>query len=193
MADGQIRVPGAGDGRTGGPVGPPPRPPVRSPLAPPTPAHRPHRAPTSLRAAAWCWAGAVLIGLAGLVTAAVDLAGIRRRLTDTARAADPGAPDALLRDGADTTVALVLGSTAVLTLLAAVALVPVLRRRRPGRRWLLVGLGVLLVVADAFSQSVVAGGPEVDRWALLAQGVLVLAGACLLLTRSAAVGAGRPS
>ncbi|WP_369135406.1 hypothetical protein [Modestobacter sp. I12A-02662] len=190
MADGQGRPPGAGAGRPVSPGGPPPRPPVRSPLAPPAP-HRPRRAPASLRAAAWCWAGAVLIGLAGLVTAAVDLAGTRQRVTGTARAADPSAPDALLRDGADTTIALVLGSTAALTVLVAVALVPALRRRRPGRRWLLIGLGALLAVADAFSQAVVAGGPEVDRWAFLVQGVLALAGTGLLLAPSAAVAGGR--
>jgi hypothetical protein len=191
MADGQGRPPGAGDGRPGGPGGPPPRPPLRSPLAPPAP-HRPHRAPASRRAAAWCWGGAVLAGLAGLLAAAVDLAGIRERLTGTARAADPGATDELLRDGADATVALVLGATAVLTVLAGALLVPVLRRRRAGRRWVLIGLGVVLAVAGAVSQAVVAGGPEADRWAFLAQGVLALAGAGLLLTPSAAAG-GDPS
>ncbi len=188
--DAQGRLPRAGDGRPGAPGGPPPRPPVRSPLAPPTP-QLPHRAPASLRAAAWCWAAAVLAGLAGLVAAAADLDGVRQRLTGTARAADPDAPDALLRDGADATVALVLGSTAVLTVLVAAVLLPALRRRRPGWRWLLIGLGLLLAVADAFGQAVAAGGPEADRWALLAQGVLVLAGTGLLLTRSAAVGGGR--
>ena len=160
---------------------PPPRPPLSSGLAPPAPRAAP-RAPGTVRAAAWCWCGAVLSGAVALCAAAADLAGLRRRLADAGAVADPGASDELLREGADTAVLAVLGPLAVLTLLGLVGIVLYLRRRAGWRRVLGV-LGLLVVATDVLAQDLLGGGPEVDRGAVLVQCGLVLLALLLLALR----------
>jgi hypothetical protein len=135
-------------------------------------------------ASAWCWLLSVLAGLACLLAAALDLAGIRERLTEAGAETDPGATPELLREGADTTVAGVLGALAALVLLTLVCLVLLLRRRAGGRSALVV-LGLLTVGVDVLAQDLLARGPEVDRVAALAQGGLALVALVLVLTPSA--------
>ena len=160
---------------------PPPRPPLTSDIAPPAPQVVP-RAPGTVRGAAWCWVAATLAGLAALGAAALDLAGLRQRLVDSAATADPAADPELLREGADTTVLAVLGPLAVLVVLGLACLVLYLRRRSVWWRVLLV-LGLLTVVVDVLAQDLVSGGPEVDRIATIAQGGLVVLALVLLLLR----------
>ncbi|WP_299959502.1 hypothetical protein [uncultured Modestobacter sp.] len=174
-----MRAPGRA---TGGPrrlPPPPPRPPTSSDLAPPTPYVVPP-APRTVRAAAWTWCAATLAGLVALGTAALDLADLRQRLVDSAGAADPTAEEDLLREGADTTVLAVLGPLAALTVLGALCLVLYLRRRSGWGRGLLV-LGVLTSVVDVLAQDLLAGGPEIDRIAAIAQGGLIAVAVVLLL------------
>lgn len=142
------------------------------------------RAPGTVRLAAWCWLAGALAGAVALGAAALDLAGVRQRLVDTAAAADPTADAELLREGADTTVLAVLGPLAVLVVLGLLCLVLHLRRRSPWSR-LLLALGLLTVVVDVLAQDLLSGGPEADRTAVLVQGALVvLALVLLLLPRS---------
>ncbi|WP_222195658.1 hypothetical protein [Modestobacter italicus] len=158
---------------------PPPRPPTSSDLAPPAPYVVPP-APRTVRTAAWAWCAASVAGLVALATAALDLAGLRQRLVDSAATADPAAEEELLREGADTTVLAVLGPLAALIVLGALCLVLYLRRRSRWGRGLLV-LGVLTVVVDVLAQDLLTGGPEIDRIAAIAQGGLIALALVLLL------------
>ncbi|MCZ2806983.1 hypothetical protein O2W18_17900 [Modestobacter sp. VKM Ac-2983] len=115
----------------------------------------------------------------GLIAAALDLAGLRQRLLDSAAAADPATDQELLREGVDTTVLAVVGPLAVLTVLGLAALLLYLRRRSIWSRVLLV-LGLLTVAADVLAHDLLAGGPDVDRSAVLVQAGLVTVGLALL-------------
>jgi hypothetical protein len=182
-----------GDGEAARPVrpprpGPPPRPPLTSTVPPPVPRAAP-RAPGTVRASAWCWGLSVLAGLLALGAAAADLAGVRQRLAAAGAVADPTATAELLRAGADTTVAAVLGALAALVVLTAGCLALYLRHRA-GRRSALTVLGLLTLTADALAQDLLTGGPELDRGAVLVQGALVVL-ALVLLALPASRGWGR--
>jgi len=118
-----------------------------------------------------------------MAAAAADLPGVRQRLVDAGAAADPDATPELLRSGADTTVLTVFGALAALVLLTLGCLALYLRRR-PVWRGPLAVLALLTVAVDALAQDMVRGGPEVDRTAVIAQGLLVLLGAVLLFLPS---------
>jgi len=178
--DGPVRLPRPG---------PPPRPPLTSTVPPPVPRTAP-RAPGTVRASAWCWGLSLLAGVLALGAAAADLAGVRQRLEATGAAADPTATEELLRSGADTTVAGVLGALAALVVLTLGCLVLFLRHRA-GWRGALAVLGLLTLAADALAQDLLTGGPELDRGAVLVQGGLVVL-ALVLLALPASRGWGRP-
>ena len=178
--DGPVRLPRPG---------PPPRPPLTSTVPPPVPRTAP-RAPGTVRASAWCWGVSLLAGVLALGAAAADLAGVRQRLEATGAAADPTATAELLRTGADTTVAGVLGALAALVVLTLGCLVLFLRHRA-GWRGALAVLGLLTLAADALAQDLLTGGPELDRGAVLVQGGLVVL-ALVLLALPASRRWGRP-
>jgi hypothetical protein len=158
---------------------PPPRPAVTSDLAPPIARAHPPRPATVRAAAALCWAGC-LAALTGLAAALLDLAALRDRLAALATAEDPAAPADLVADGVQATVALVLGGVAALVAASLVWTALVLRRRG-WARWALLLSAVAAVPALGVAQSVVAGGADLDRWALvLAAGLLALAPVPLL-------------
>jgi hypothetical protein len=171
--------------------GPPPRPPLTSTLPPPAPRAAPRR-PTPVRASAWCWALSALAGLLALVAAAVDLTGVRQRLEEVGAVADPTADHELLRSGADTVVAGVLGAIAALIVLTLLCLA-LFMRCRAGWRGALTALGLLTLAADVLAQDLLAGGPELDRSAVLVQGGLVVPALALLFLPASRDGVRRPS
>jgi hypothetical protein len=162
---------------------PPARPAVTSDLAPPLPRTRaPHPATVRATAALW-WAGC-LAAVTGISTALLDLASLRDRLAALATAEDPATPADLVADGVQATIALVLGGVA---LLVAVSLVwtALLLRGRGWARWALLLTAVPAVPALDVAQTVVAGGADLDRWALLAAAGLFVVALVPLLSRSA--------
>ena len=161
---------------------PPPRPPVTRALPPPV---RPVAGPVPplLRAAAALQVLAGIGALVGLVAAGADLPGSRARLTADAAAQDPAAPAGLLRDSVAVTLTTALSAIGVLVVLGGVCLA-LLLHRRAWARWGAAGVAAAAVPVTLVVGSVVAGGPEVDRYALLAVGPLALAGALLLPARS---------
>jgi hypothetical protein len=159
--------------------GPPPRPPLTSTLPPPAPRAAPRR-PPSVRASAWCWGLSALAGALALAAAAADLTGVRQRTAEAGAVADPTAGAELLRSGADIAVAGVLGALAALLVLT-LACLAVFLRFRAGWRGALAVLGLLTLAADVLAQDLLAGGPELDRSAVLVQGGLVVLALVLLL------------
>lgn len=159
---------------------PPPRPATTSALRPPVGSSAPPR-PRTVHAAVVLWWAAALAVAVGLGAALLDLAALEARLGATATGQDPAE---LVADGVRATVAVVLGSVALLTALALVWVRQVGRRR--GRaRWGLLLTALPLLLALDVAQSVVAGDADLDRFALLAAGALAVAGLVPLLTRSA--------
>jgi hypothetical protein len=165
------------------PAAPPPRPALTSDLAPPLGRAVAAR-PGSLRLLGWLWGAGAAAVATGLAAALADGDALRERLTATATAADPAAAPDLVADGVAATIALVTGSVAVLVLvgLGTVALV---LRGRSWARWALLAVTLPTLLALDVAQSVVAGGTDVDRSALVAAAVLFVLGPALLLTRSA--------
>ena len=164
---------------------PPPRPPVTSDLAPPVARTRSPR-PASVRAAVALWCAGCLAAVTGLSAALLDLGALRYRLAALATAEDPTAPADLVADGVQATLVLVLGGVAALV---AVSLLwtALLRRGRGWARWALLLTAVPAVAALGVAQAVVAGGADLDRWALLAAaGLCVLALVPLLGRRARA-------
>ena len=162
---------------------PPARPAVTSDLAPPIPRPRPPR-PATVRATAALWWAGCLAAVTGISAALLDLGALRDRLSVLATAEDPTAPADLVADGVHATIALVLGGV---TALVAVSLVwtALLRRGRGWARWALLLTAVPTVLALDVAKTVVAGGADLDRWALLAAAGLFLVALVPLLSRSA--------
>ena len=157
---------------------PPPRPPVTRSLPPPRrPAAGP--VPPLLRAAVAVQVVAGASAVLGVGAAVADLAGSRARLTAQAAAQDPEASAALLRHGVAVTFTTALSAIGVLVVLGAVC-VTLLLHRRAWARWGVALVAVAAVPVTLVVGSVVAGGPEIDRYALLAVAPLALAGALLL-------------
>jgi hypothetical protein len=163
-------------------AGPPPRPQVTTQLAPPGRPARP-RSPWALQLSAAAWILSAAAGGGGIAAALLDGDALRRKLTTEAAAADPGLAADAVQDGVAVTTAVVLGSVAVVSLLAVVG-TAVLLRRRPAARWLLLLTGALTLVADDVAQSVVSGGSDVDRIAFVAQAGLVVVALVALFWRS---------
>jgi hypothetical protein len=162
---------------------PPARPAVSSDLAPPLPRTRPSR-PATVRATAALWWAGCLAAATGISAALLDLGALRDRLAALATAEDPAAPADLVAEGVRATIALVLGGVAALV---AVSLVwtALLVRGRGWARWALVLTAVPALLALDVAQTVVAGGADLDRWALLAAAGLFVVAPVLLLSRSA--------
>ena len=167
------------------PPPPPSRPAVTSELAPPVARGR-QPCPPSVRAAVALWCAGCLAAVTGLSAALLDLGALRDRLAALATAEDPTAPADLVADGVQATLVLVLGGVAALV---AVSLLwtALLVRGRGWARWALLLTAVPAVAALGVAQSVVAGGADLDRWALLAAaGLCVLALVPLLGRRARA-------
>ena len=162
--------------------GPPPRPEVTSRLAPPTRTPVPPR-PWSLRLSAAGWVLAAVAGGAGVLGALADGDALQAKLTAEATDADPDLPADAIADGVAATPALVIGSVTVLSVALVVGTALVLRRRA-WARWPLLATGLLVLVADDVAQSVVSGGAELDRIALVAQAGLVVAALVAMFWRS---------
>jgi hypothetical protein len=162
---------------------PPARPAVTSDLAPPIPRPRPRR-PATVRATAALWWAGCLAALTGISAALLDLSGLRDRLAVLATAEDPTASADLVADGVEATIALVLGAVAAVV---AVSLVwtALLRRGRGWAGWALLLTAVVAVLALDVAQSVVTGGADLDRWALVAAAGLYVLALVPLLGRSA--------
>ena len=154
-------------------VDPPPRPRVTSDLPLPGTAVPP-LPPRTVRVGVLLGALALAAGGVAVALAAIDRAGLHRELLASARAADPEARTSLLRHG----VALTITSAAVLTTVAMLALLAglvVLRRRRPAARWVIGLAGLLTLAAVGIDQGLVTGGStDVDRLAFLTQGGLTV-------------------
>ena len=163
-------------------AGPPPRPGVGTRLPPPERATDPRR-PWALRLSVLGWVLAAAAGGAGVAAALADGDALRRKLTAEATEADPELSADAVSDGVSATTALVLGSVALLSVLLLVWTAVLLRRRR-WARWVLLGTGVLVLVADDVAQSVVSGGSDLDRIAFFVQAALVALAAVGLLWRS---------
>jgi len=162
---------------------PPPRPAVTSDLAPPVARARLPR-PATVRATAALWWAGSLAAATGLSAALLDLGALRDRLAALATAEDPAAPADLVADGVQATIALVLGGVAALVALSLVW-TALLVRRRGWARWALLLGAVAAVPALGVAQSVVAGGADLDRWALVAAAGLFVVALVPLLSRSA--------
>jgi hypothetical protein len=156
------------------PAAPPPRPRVTSDLPLPGTVVTKPRAPWPIRVGGALWVLAFLAGVVGVVTASIDLTGLRSDLLDSARAADPDRAASVLRDGVDVVLAGAMAFTAValLTLLAGLLL---LRGRRPAASWVLPVAGLLALAAAGVDQGLVAGGGTgLDRASFLVSGGLVV-------------------
>jgi uncharacterized membrane protein len=156
---------------TGNVAAPPPRPRVGSDLPPPR--LQADRRPRTLDVAARLWWAAAAAAVITVVAAVLDRAALDERLTALALESDPGASAGAVAAGVRATLVLVLGGTALLALLSLAWLRLVLRRRSWARWALLATALPALVLADV-TQSVVAGGLEVDRVAAICQAGLVL-------------------
>jgi hypothetical protein len=167
-------------GTAGRAPAPPPRPALASDLAPPL--HRKQQAgrPGAALVATLPWFAGLAAALVGVAATAADSDALRARLTAEALASDPSASEQLVSSGVRTTVLLVLGVQVALALLAALWAV-LLLRRAAWARWVLLGTGLLVLAAAALAQRVVAGGVDVDRIALLAEGGLAVVGSLALL------------
>jgi hypothetical protein len=165
------------------PPPPPPRPATTSDIAPPIGRPRPE-VPGTVRATAALWWAGCLAALTGLGAALLDSEALRARLTETATAADPTAAADLVADGVRATMALVLAGVAVLVAVSLVW-VGLLLRARSWARWALVATAVPTLLALDVAQSVVAGGGDTDRLALVVAAGLFVVALVPLLSRSA--------
>jgi hypothetical protein len=111
-----------------------------------------------------------------------DLDALRARLAATAAANGPGTSPTLVDDGVRLTVLLVLGSAGLLVVACAVWTALLVHRQR-WARWALFGTGLLTLVAADVAQSLVTGGPDLDRIGFLTQGALALLALGALFTR----------
>jgi hypothetical protein len=150
-----------------------PRPPV---------AETPSR-PRAVRGAATLWFAASVAGLFGVVMALADGDGLRERLTATAYETDPAATADAVGDAVRMTILVVLGTVVGLTVLGLVW-TALLLRRRSWARWALLVTGLVTLFAADLAQSLVTGGPDLDRLGLLAQLCAVVVATGLLLARS---------
>jgi hypothetical protein len=155
------------------PSPPPPRPAVGADVPRPPVAETPSR-PGAVRGAATLWFAASGAGLFGVVMALADGDGLRERLTATADA---------VGDAVRMTILVVLGTVVGLTVLGLVW-TALLLRRRSWARWALLVTGLLTLFAADLAQSLVTGGPDLDRLSLLAQLCAVVVATGLLLARS---------
>ncbi|NEK60123.1 hypothetical protein GCU56_19890 [Geodermatophilus sabuli] len=162
---------------------PPPRPAVTSDIALPI-GRTPRVAPASVRAAAGLWWTGCAAVVVGIVAAFLDRAALEARLSATATADDPTASAELVADGVRATMAVVAGSVTVLVLVSTVFLLLVVRGRS-WARWALLVAVLPTVLALDIAQSVVAGGSDVDRWALVAGAGAFVVALLPLLARSA--------
>lgn len=162
---------------------PPVRPAVTGVLPPPLPRSRPPR-PATVRVFGALWWTGCLAAVTGISAALLDLAALRDRLAALATAEDPTASPDLVGDGVQATIWLVLGGVGALVLLSAVWTTLVLRGRRWARWALLLTMVPTLFALDV-AQTVVAGGSDLDRWALVAAAGLFVAAVVPLLARSA--------
>jgi hypothetical protein len=170
---------------TGNVAAPPPpaRPAVTSDIAPPLPRNRPPR-PATVRAAVALWWAGCLAAVTGISAALLDLGALRDRLAVLATAEDPAAPADLVTDGVRATLALVLGGVGALFAVSLVWTALVLRGRG-WARWALVLTVVPTVLALDAAQTVVAGGADLDRWALVAAAALCVLAVVPLFSRLA--------
>jgi hypothetical protein len=137
--------------------------------------HERPRAPLALRVSAALWFASCAAGILGVTAAGLDDAALQERLTATAQAQDPAASAGVVTDGVRTTITLVTGIPALVVLLTFTGIALLLRGRVAGR-WVLALTAPLGIAVAAATQSVVAGGVDLDRIGLLAQaGLLVLA------------------
>ncbi|WP_157937095.1 hypothetical protein [Geodermatophilus chilensis] len=162
---------------------PPARPAVTSDLAPPLPRSRPPQ-PATVRVAVALWWAGCLAAVTGISAALLDLGELRDRLAVLATAEDPAAPADLVADGVRATIALVLGGVGALVAVSLVWTALVLRGRG-WARWALVVTAVPTVLALDVAQTVVTGGADLDRWALVAAAGLCVVAVLPLFSRSA--------
>ncbi|MGR6966746.1 hypothetical protein ACU610_19995 [Geodermatophilus sp. URMC 61] len=162
---------------------PPARPRVTSDLAPPLPRSRPPQ-PATVRAAVALWWAGSLAAVTGSSAALLDLGGLRDRLAALATTEDPTAPADLVTAGVRATIALVLGGVGVLVAVSLVWTALVLRGHR-WARWALLVTAVPTVPALSVAQTVVTGGADLDRWALVAAAGLCVVAVVPLVSRSA--------
>ena len=162
---------------------PPARPALTGTLPPPLPRSRPPR-PASVRIFAGLWWAGCLAAVTGICAALLDLGALRDRLAALATAEDPTASTDLVDEGVQATIWLVLGAVGAVVLLSAVWTALVLRGLG-WARWALLLTTVPTIVALDVAQTVVAGGPDLDRWALVAAAGLFLGAVVPLLSRSA--------
>jgi len=118
--------------------------------------------------AATLWFAASVAGLFGVVMALADGDGLRERLTATAYETDPAATADAVGDAVRMTILVVLGTVVGLTVLGLVW-TALLLRRRSWARWALLVTGLATLFAADLAQSLVTGGPDLDRLSLLAQ------------------------
>ena len=170
---------------TGNVAAPPPpaRPAVTSDIAPPLPRNRPPR-PATVRAAVALWWAGCLAAVTGISAALLDLGALRDRLAVLATAEDPAAPADLVTDGVRATIALVLGGVGALVAVSLLWTALVLRGCG-WARWALVLTVVPTVLVLDVAQTVVTGGADLDRWALVAAAVLCVLAVVPLFSRSA--------
>jgi len=170
---------------TGNVAAPPPpaRPAVTSDIAPPLPRNRPPR-PATVRAAVALWWAGCLAAVTGISAALLDLGALRDRLAVLATAEDPAAPADLVTDGVRATIALVLGGVGALVAVSLLWTALVLRGSG-WARWALVLTVVPTVLVLDVAQTVVTGGADLDRWALVAAAVLCVLAVVPLFSRSA--------
>jgi hypothetical protein len=161
---------------------PPPRPGLTSDLAPPVRTPEPPR-PGAAVVSAVLWFATCAAGGFGVLAAMADGTALRAKLEAAATEADPTASAQLVDDGVDTTVLLVLGTVALLVVVTLAGAALLLRKGRWCRP-LLLGTGLLTLVAGGVAQSVVAGGVDLDRIGFLVQLGLAVPALVTLFLRS---------
>jgi hypothetical protein len=161
---------------------PPPRPGLTSDLAPPVRTPEPPR-PGAAVVSAVLWFATCAAGGFGVLAAMADGTALRAKLEAAATEADPTASAQLVDDGVDTTVLLVLGTVALLVVVTLAGAALLLREGRWSHP-LLLGTGLLTLVAGGVAQSVVAGGVDLDRIGFLVQLGLAVPALVTLFLRS---------
>jgi hypothetical protein len=164
------------------PSPPPPRPAVGADVPRPPVAETPSR-PRAVRGAAALWFVASAAGLFGVAMALADGDGLRDRLAATAHDTDPAATAEAVGDAVSMTILVVLGTVVGLAVLGLVW-TAMLLRRRSWARWALLLTGLVTLFAADLAQSLVTGGPDLDRLSLLVQLCAVVVATGLLLARS---------
>ncbi|MGY1811179.1 hypothetical protein [Blastococcus sp. SYSU D00820] len=171
--------------RATGPAAPPPRPDTASVLVAPGAVIPPEpERPRAIRlAVALGWAAAAL-GALGVVAAVLDRESVTAELTALATATDPDAAADVVADGVRATMVLVLGGTVLV--LGLVALwTALVRSGRGWARWVLLATALPTLLVIDIAQSVVSGGAEADRYALIGSAGLLVLALVPLLARSA--------